>query len=86
MLCLQTACLPLPQAPLPAGIYRVLHEGADAVAVVTQNMSRPLKPEVDPLVAEAAHRAEVPGGGEDGRGGGEGEGGADLGGCRVMCG
>lgn len=46
--------------PVIEGIYRVIHEGADPHDVVTQNMSRPLKAEVDPNVAEAAHKAEVP--------------------------
>ncbi|KAL4427998.1 hypothetical protein ABPG75_002087 [Micractinium tetrahymenae] len=46
--------------PVISGIYRVIHEGADPVDVVTQNMSRPLKPEVDRRVAQAAHLAEVP--------------------------
>lgn len=38
----------------------MIHEGADPVDVVTQNMSRPLIAEVSPLVAEAAHHADVP--------------------------
>lgn len=48
---------PLHHLPPPP---RVIHEGADPVDVVTQNMSRPLKPEVDSRVAQAAHLAEVP--------------------------
>ncbi len=40
--------------PIIDGIYRVIHEGADARAVVTETMSRELRPEVDPLVMAAA--------------------------------
>lgn len=47
--------------------------------MVTENMSRPLKPEVSYLVAEAAHRAEVPAEEQDG-------GDATQGGCVVQCG
>ncbi|PRW59103.1 glycerol-3-phosphate dehydrogenase [Chlorella sorokiniana] len=42
--------------PTIEGIYHVIHEGKDPVQVVTENMSRPLKPEVNILVAEAAQR------------------------------
>lgn len=42
------------ECPVIEGIYQVVHEGADPVQVVTDNMSRPLIPEVNPLVAEAA--------------------------------
>jgi hypothetical protein len=45
---------------LPSPPPQVIHEGADPVQVVTENMSRPLKAEVSPMVAEAAHYAEVP--------------------------
>ena len=44
----------------PLRPLQVIHEGADPVQVVTENMSRPLKAEVNPMVAEAAHYAEVP--------------------------
>lgn len=47
-------------SPPCLALLQVIHEGADPVEVVTQNMSRPLKPEVNPLVAEAAHHSEVP--------------------------
>lgn len=40
--------------PIIDGIYRVIHEGADARGVVTEVMSRELRPEVDPLVMAAA--------------------------------
>lgn len=36
------------------GIYRVVYEGVDPIQVVTENMSRPLKEEVDSKVAAAA--------------------------------
>ena len=49
--------LPVCPPSLPA---QVIHEGADPVQVVTENMSRPLKPEVDRAVAQAARGAEVP--------------------------
>ncbi|PSC69774.1 glycerol-3-phosphate dehydrogenase [Micractinium conductrix] len=48
------------ECPVLEGIYRVIHEGADPVQVQTENMSRPLKAEVDARVAMAAHHAEVP--------------------------
>lgn len=38
---------------------QVIHENADPLAVVAANMTRPLKPEVSPLVAEAAHHVHV---------------------------
>lgn len=47
--------------------------------VVTQNMSRPLKPEVDARVAQAAHLAEMP----PVAAGGDGA--AVLPGCTVDC-
>lgn len=43
------------ECPVIEGIYKVIHEGADPVEVVTKNMSRPLKAEVDQRVAQAAH-------------------------------
>jgi glycerol-3-phosphate dehydrogenase (NAD(P)+) len=36
---------------------QVIYEGANPLEVVTKNMSRPLKPEVSTLVANAAHHA-----------------------------
>ena len=47
------------ECPVLEGIYRVVNEGADPIQVVTETMSRPLIPEVNPAVAEAAHQAEV---------------------------
>ena len=47
------------ETPVISGIYRVIHEGADVLAVVTESMSRPLKAEVNPLVAEAAKSVPV---------------------------
>lgn len=47
---------PACRAPLP---LQVVNEGADPVQIVTENMSRPLKPEVDPRVAEAAHHVHA---------------------------
>mmetsp|Transcript_3707 Transcript_3707/g.7585 ORF Transcript_3707/g.7585 Transcript_3707/m.7585 type:complete len:347 (-) Transcript_3707:437-1477(-) len=35
------------------GIYKVIHEGADPLEIVASNMSRPLKPEVSPIISEA---------------------------------
>ncbi len=32
---------------------QVIHEGADPLEIVASNMSRPLKPEVSPIVSEA---------------------------------
>jgi hypothetical protein len=37
----------------------VVNEEADVVSIITGAMSRPLKVEVDPRVAEAAHLAHV---------------------------
>ena len=51
---------PLTSLTLPPLPLQVIHEGADPVQVVTENMSRPLKAEVNPMGAEAAHYAEVP--------------------------
>lgn len=45
------------ECPVIEGIYLVVNENADPVAVVTESMSRPLIAEVNPLVAEAAHHA-----------------------------
>ena len=42
------------EAPIIEGIYRVIHEGADPVAIVSEVMSRELRPEVDATVAQAA--------------------------------
>lgn len=42
------------EAPIINGIFRVIHEGADPVAVVTEVMSRELRPEVDAQVMAAA--------------------------------
>lgn len=39
--------------PVIRGIYRVINEGANPLEILTENMSRPLKPEVNPLVAAA---------------------------------
>ena len=36
-------------APIMDGIYRVIHEGADARNIVSEVMCRPLTAEVDPL-------------------------------------
>lgn len=41
--------------PVLSGLYRVIHEGADPKQVVLENMSRPLKQEVNQLVIDAAH-------------------------------
>ena len=41
-------------------LLQVVNEGADPIQIVSETMSRPLIPEVNPLVAEAAHHAEVP--------------------------
>jgi glycerol-3-phosphate dehydrogenase (NAD(P)+) len=46
--------MPFPPHHL-ACCLQVIHEGADPVEVVTKNMSRPLKAEVDQRVAQAAH-------------------------------
>jgi glycerol-3-phosphate dehydrogenase (NAD(P)+) len=45
------------ECPVIHGIYKVIHENAEPLKVVEENMSRPLKPEVSALVAEAAVRA-----------------------------
>ncbi|KAK9846407.1 hypothetical protein WJX81_003265 [Elliptochloris bilobata] len=45
------------EAPIIEGIYRVIHEDADPVAVVTEVMSRDLRAEVDPAILQAAARA-----------------------------
>ncbi len=42
------------EAPIIDGIYRVIHEEADALGVVTSVMTRELREEVDPLVMAAA--------------------------------
>ena len=42
------------EAPIINGIYRVIHEGADPVAVVTEVMTRELRPELDAQVLLAA--------------------------------
>ncbi|GAB4816038.1 hypothetical protein N2152v2_003084 [Parachlorella kessleri] len=44
--------------PVIEGIYKVIHEGADPRQMQTENMSRPLKHEVNPLVAEAAQTTQ----------------------------
>ncbi len=44
------------ECPIIAGIYRVIHENADARSVVSETMSRELRPEVDPELFEAAAR------------------------------
>lgn len=36
---------------------QVIHEKADPLEVLASNMSRPLKPEISPMVAEAAQHA-----------------------------
>ena len=54
------SCRRPPPPPPPPAVRRVIHEGADPVQVQTENMSRPLKAEVDARVAMAAHHAEVP--------------------------
>lgn len=46
--------------PIIAGIYKVIHEGANPLDVVTENMSRPLKPEVNAFVAAAAAAGQLP--------------------------
>ena len=43
-------------APIMDGIYRVIHEGADARAIVSEVMCRPLTAEVDPSILQAAAR------------------------------
>lgn len=45
--------------PVLEGIYKVVNEEADVVSIITGAMSRPLKVEVDPRVAEAAHLAHL---------------------------
>lgn len=40
--------------PIIHGIYRVIHEGAAPLEVVTASMSRPLRPEISHVVAQAA--------------------------------
>ena len=47
------------ECPVIEGIYKVIHEGADPLEVVAANMSRPLKPEVSPLVAGAAQHGQA---------------------------
>lgn len=47
------------ECPVISGIYKVIHEGANPLEVIAENMSRPLKPEVNPIVAEAARRTQV---------------------------
>ncbi len=42
------------ETPIIDGIYRVIHEEADAQAVVVEVMTRELREEVDPLVMAAA--------------------------------
>jgi glycerol-3-phosphate dehydrogenase len=42
--------------PIIDGIYRVIHEGADARNIVSEVMCRPLTAEVDPSILEAAAR------------------------------
>jgi glycerol-3-phosphate dehydrogenase (NAD(P)+) len=44
------------EAPIIEGIYRVIHENADARAIVSEVMSRELRPEVDPEIWQAAAR------------------------------
>jgi hypothetical protein len=44
------------ECPIIAGIYKVIHENADARAVVSETMSRELRAEVDPELFEAAAR------------------------------
>lgn len=34
-------------------LVQVIHEGADPLEIVASNMSRPLKPEVSPIISEA---------------------------------
>ncbi len=43
-------------APIMDGIYRVIHEGADARNIVSEVMCRPLTAEVDPSILQAAAR------------------------------
>jgi len=45
------------ECPVLEGIYRVIHEGADAAGVVLASMSRDLKPEVEGHVAAAVGAA-----------------------------
>ena len=47
------------ECPVISGIYKVLHQGADPLEVIKENMTRSLKPEVNHLVAEAAQRAAI---------------------------
>ena len=42
------------ETPIIDGIYRVIHEEADAQRVVVEVMTRELREEVDPLVMAAA--------------------------------
>lgn len=39
------------ECPVIMGIYQVIHENADPAQVVQKNMSRPLIPEINPIVA-----------------------------------
>ena len=43
-------------APIMDGIYRVIHEGADARDIVSEVMCRPLTAEVDASILQAAAR------------------------------
>lgn len=63
------------------GIYRVLHEGADPVATVRENMGRELKHEVPAALQQSIAAAAAAGGsgGGGGAGGGSGGGGAAAG-------
>ncbi len=47
------------EAPITEGIYRVIHENADARAIVSEVMSRELRPEVDPAIMQAAARPQA---------------------------
>ena len=42
------------EAPIIEGIYKVVHEQADPVQIVSDVMSRELRSEVDPAVMAAA--------------------------------
>lgn len=44
--------------PIIDGIYRVIHENADARAIVSETMSRELRAEVDPELFAAAARQQ----------------------------
>jgi glycerol-3-phosphate dehydrogenase (NAD(P)+) len=43
--------------PVIEGIYKVIHLGENPLDVVASNMTRPLKPEVSPIVADACQRS-----------------------------